>query len=176
MVVDVLLFIKAFRGEHKTDGTTGEILKGAPYIRAYVKSLPGMVEVEGLTAVSVRHLHIEGATNGDDYFLTGTVGMAATTLTTGHVVSPINTCDVEWYVLQLLGHGEVTTRVYNLWQVYEPGFVMFHHTLSVADMLLAVLIHVVVVVLVVAGGDIVQPFLVVEIPAHGLLDAFLKLQ
>ena len=41
---------------------------------------------------------------------------------------------------------------------------------------LSVLIHVVVVLLVVARGDIVEPFLVVEIPADGLLNAFLELK
>ena len=37
-------------------------------------------------------------------------------------------------------------------------------------------IHVLVILLVVAAGDVVQPFLVVEVPAHRLLDAFLELQ
>ena len=36
-------------------------------------------------------------------------------------------------------------------------------------------VHVVVVVLVVARGDVVEPLLVVQIPAHGFLDALLKL-
>ena len=41
---------------------------------------------------------------------------------------------------------------------------------------LSVLIHVIVVLLVVARGDIVHPFLVVEIPTYGSFNAFLKLQ
>ena len=41
---------------------------------------------------------------------------------------------------------------------------------------LSVFIHVVVVLLVVARGDVVHPFLVVQVPTDGLLDAFLKLE
>ena len=41
---------------------------------------------------------------------------------------------------------------------------------------LSVGIHIVVVALIVAGEDVVRPRLVVEVPLHGLLDAFLKLQ
>ena len=41
---------------------------------------------------------------------------------------------------------------------------------------LPVFVHVVVVALVVAGGDVVHPVLMVEIPADGLFDAFLKLE
>lgn len=40
----------------------------------------------------------------------------------------------------------------------------------------AILVHVVVIFLVVAGGDVVHPVLIVEIPADGLLDAFLELE
>lgn len=38
------------------------------------------------------------------------------------------------------------------------------------------LIHLCVVLLVLAGGDIVHPFLIVEIPADGLFDTFLELE
>ena len=41
---------------------------------------------------------------------------------------------------------------------------------------LSVGVHVVVVFHVVAAGDIVHPFLVVEIPADGTLNAFLELE
>jgi len=37
-------------------------------------------------------------------------------------------------------------------------------------------VHFLVILLVVAARDVVQPFLVVKIPAHGLLDAFFELQ
>ena len=37
-------------------------------------------------------------------------------------------------------------------------------------------VHFFVILLVVAARDVVEPFLVVKIPAHGLLDAFLELQ
>ena len=37
-------------------------------------------------------------------------------------------------------------------------------------------IHILVVLLVGAGGDVIHPLLVVEIPAHGLFDAFLELE
>ena len=37
-------------------------------------------------------------------------------------------------------------------------------------------VHTFVVFLVIAGGDVVHPRLIVEIPADGLFDAFLKLQ
>lgn len=40
----------------------------------------------------------------------------------------------------------------------------------------AVFVHVVVVALVVSGGDVVHPVLMIEVPADGLLDALLKLQ
>ena len=43
-------------------------------------------------------------------------------------------------------------------------------------LLLPVFIHVVVVVLICAGGDVVHPLLIVEIPAHSALDALLELQ
>ena len=39
----------------------------------------------------------------------------------------------------------------------------------------AVAVHVVVIFLVFARGDVVDPVLVVEVPFHRLLDAFLKL-
>ena len=42
--------------------------------------------------------------------------------------------------------------------------------------MLSVFIHFFVVAFVVAGGDIVHPFLVVKIPTDGLFDAFLKLE
>ena len=42
--------------------------------------------------------------------------------------------------------------------------------------LLTVRIHVVVVLLVIARGNVVHPFLVLEIPFHGLLDSLLKLE
>lgn len=42
--------------------------------------------------------------------------------------------------------------------------------------LLPVFIHGFVVFLVFARGDVVHPFLVVEVPAHGLFDAFFELQ
>ena len=45
-----------------------------------------------------------------------------------------------------------------------------------SDSPLPVLVHVAVVAFVVAGGNVVHPFLVVEIPADGLFDAFLELQ
>ena len=38
------------------------------------------------------------------------------------------------------------------------------------------LVHLLVVLLVLAGGDAVHPLLVVEVPAHGLLDALLELE
>jgi len=41
---------------------------------------------------------------------------------------------------------------------------------------LTVPVHFFVILFVITAGDVVQPFLVVEVPAHGLLDAFLKLQ
>ena len=41
---------------------------------------------------------------------------------------------------------------------------------------LPILIHRFVILLVVAAGDVVEPFLVVEVPAHRLLDAFLELE
>ena len=41
---------------------------------------------------------------------------------------------------------------------------------------LAVGVHVVVVAEVVAAGDAVHPVLMVEVPADGLLDPFLKLE
>ncbi len=37
-------------------------------------------------------------------------------------------------------------------------------------------VHFLVILLVVAAGDVVEPFLVVKVPAHRLLDAFLELQ
>ena len=43
-------------------------------------------------------------------------------------------------------------------------------------MRLSIPVHLFVILLVVAAGDVVQPFLVVEVPAHGLLDAFFELQ
>ena len=39
-----------------------------------------------------------------------------------------------------------------------------------------VLIHLLVILFVFSRGDVVHPVLVVEIPAHGLLDPFLKLE
>ena len=42
--------------------------------------------------------------------------------------------------------------------------------------LLTVRIHVVIVLLVIARGNVVHPFLVLEIPFHGLLDSLLKLE
>ncbi len=39
-----------------------------------------------------------------------------------------------------------------------------------------ILIHLLVVLLILAGSDVVHPFLVVEIPADGLFDTFFKLQ
>ncbi len=41
---------------------------------------------------------------------------------------------------------------------------------------LPILIHRFVILFVVAAGDVVEPFLVVEVPAHSLFDAFLELQ
>ena len=41
---------------------------------------------------------------------------------------------------------------------------------------LPILIHRLVILFVVAARDVVEPFLVVEVPAHSLLDAFLELQ
>ena len=41
---------------------------------------------------------------------------------------------------------------------------------------LTVLVHFFVVLFVVAGGDVVHPFLVVEVPADGFFDAFLELE
>ena len=37
-------------------------------------------------------------------------------------------------------------------------------------------VHFFVILFVVAAGDVVQPFLIVEVPAHGFLDSFLELQ
>lgn len=42
--------------------------------------------------------------------------------------------------------------------------------------LLTVRIHVVIVLLVIARGNVVHPFLVLEIPSYGLLDTLLKLE
>ena len=42
--------------------------------------------------------------------------------------------------------------------------------------ILTVRIHVVVVLLVIARGYIVHPFLIIEIPFYGLLDSLLKLE
>ena len=41
---------------------------------------------------------------------------------------------------------------------------------------LSIPVHFLVILLVVAARDVVEPFLVVEVPAYRLLDAFLKLQ
>ena len=41
--------------------------------------------------------------------------------------------------------------------------------------ILSVFIHLLVIFLVLAGGDVVKPCLVVEIPFHGFFNAFLKL-
>ena len=41
---------------------------------------------------------------------------------------------------------------------------------------LPILIHRFVILFVVAARDVVEPFLIVEVPAHRLFDAFLKLQ
>ena len=41
---------------------------------------------------------------------------------------------------------------------------------------LPVPVHFFVILFVVAARDVVEPFLVVQVPAHGLLDAFLELQ
>ena len=40
----------------------------------------------------------------------------------------------------------------------------------------SVFVHIVVVALVVAGGYVVHPVLVVEVPADGLFDTFLELE
>ena len=52
-------------------------------------------------------------------------------------------------------------------QIHTPYYFNISSTLAV---------HRVVILLVVARGDIVEPLLIVEIPADGLLDAFLKLK
>lgn len=41
---------------------------------------------------------------------------------------------------------------------------------------LPVTVHFIIVFLVVPTGDIVHPFLVVEVPSYGLFDAFLELE
>ena len=48
-------------------------------------------------------------------------------------------------------------------------------TYQFAD-LLTILIHIIIVVLVVAAGDIVEPLLIVEIPFHSLLNTLFKLK
>ena len=50
-----------------------------------------------------------------------------------------------------------------------------HYRVTSSCRLSAVFVHVVVVAFVIAGGDVVHPFLVVEIPAHGFFYAFLEL-
>ena len=41
---------------------------------------------------------------------------------------------------------------------------------------LAVFVHIVVVLLVVTGGDVIEPLLVIEVPTDGFLDAFFELE
>ena len=52
--------------------------------------------------------------------------------------------------------------------------VRWHRT--ILDVPLAVFVHLVVVLLVGAGGDVVEPLLIVQVPADGLLYALFKLQ
>ena len=47
---------------------------------------------------------------------------------------------------------------------------MFFHRYS------SILIHILVILLIITAGHVVHPFLVVEIPLHGLLDTFLELE
>ena len=51
-----------------------------------------------------------------------------------------------------------------------------HPTVAGSCRDLPVPVHFFVILFVVAAGDVVEPFLVVEVPAHRLLDAFLELQ
>ena len=47
---------------------------------------------------------------------------------------------------------------------------------SVKQKLLSIGIHIIVILLIITRGYIVHPFLVLEIPLHGLLDSLLKLE
>ena len=47
---------------------------------------------------------------------------------------------------------------------------------SVKQKLLSIGIHIIVILLIITRGYIVHPFLVLEIPLHGLLDTLLKLE
>ena len=51
-----------------------------------------------------------------------------------------------------------------------------HPTVAGSCRDLPVPVHFFVILLVVAAGDVVQPFLVIEVPAHRLLDAFFELE
>ena len=56
------------------------------------------------------------------------------------------------------------------------GVAFQNHLQELYPSLLTIAIHHFIILLVVAGGDVVHPCLVVEVPSHGLLDAFLELQ
>ena len=68
--------------------------------------------------------------------------------------------------------GEKALNIYpNIVHIFfKSNFIIY------VKMRLLSFIHFLVVALVVAGGDVVHPVLVVEIPADGLLDAFLELE
>ena len=76
-----------------------------------------------LASTSIINRHIERAADGNDNLLTGAMSMTTTTLTRRHVVSPVDTGDVERNVLHLLSHRQVATRVDYLRQVYNSNLI-----------------------------------------------------
>ena len=82
-----------------------------------------MIQMKCLMLVAIKHLYIERTTHSHDHLFTGAMGMSATTLTRWHIVSPVDTGDIERHVLHLLSHGQVATRVNNLWQIYGSYFI-----------------------------------------------------
>ena len=85
-----------------------------------------MVQVKRLTFFTVKDLHIERATYRYDNFFASAMSMTATTLTRWDIVSPIDTSNIEWNILQLLSNCQIATWIDNLWQVNDSNFILFH--------------------------------------------------
>ena len=106
-------------GQHQAHGSRGEVVERAPGVDIDEQALPGMVQQDSLTLMTIVESDMEGAAQGYDELPKPLVGMTSPTLPSRHVVDPIGPFDVERHYLLSLRKGQIPPRVSDLRQIDE---------------------------------------------------------
>lgn len=127
IILDIIRTVVTARGKAQAHGISGEVREFAPHVRWNEQRLRGRIHAKcfGFVQAIIYH-HRKTATDSNDAFATGFVGMHATTPAIGHAVYPKGTVRLErQHVLPIeIGDRERTTVIC---MRFKRNYQMFKH-------------------------------------------------